>query len=139
MFINNSFGRSIDILHRTMSVNVLRQQVIADNIANSDTPNFKRSTVNFETGLKKALQSETEQTFPAALTNEKHIPFDRPVDYRTVLPRRTVDWQTTSKNNGNNVDIEEETSNAVQAQLAYNMMVQSVVGEFNNINMLLRG
>jgi len=139
MFLNNSFGKSIDILHRTMSVNIQRQEIIANNIANSDTPNFKRSVLNFETGLKKALDSEQAPIYPAYLTDEKHIPFDREVDYRTVSPRRVLDFTTSSKNNGNNVDIEEETANSVQAQLAYTMMVQSVTGQFNNINMVLRG
>jgi flagellar basal body rod protein FlgB len=37
------------------------------------------------------------------------------------------------------VDIEEETANAVAAQLSYNLMVQSMTGEFNNINLVLRG
>ena len=55
MFINNNFGRTVDLLHRTMDVSLLRRSVIADNIANADTPNFKRSVINFESQLKRAL------------------------------------------------------------------------------------
>lgn len=139
LYLNNGFGKTLDILHRTMGANLLRQEVIANNIANADTPNFKRSVVDFESGLKRALASENAPQFPTKMTDEKHIPFDRPTDYRTVQPRRITEWLVTGKNNGNNVDIEEETSNAVNQQLAYNLMVQTVTGQFNNVNLVLRG
>ena len=54
----NSFTRSIDLLQREMDVTSLRYQVTANNLANSEVPNFKRSTVNFESELKRALDSE---------------------------------------------------------------------------------
>lgn len=141
LYLNNSFGKTIDILHRGMSANIMRQEVIANNIANSDTPNFKRSDVNFETALSQAIKSEEIQknTMEATMTDPRHIPFYRAVNYQDVEPRRVLDYTTSSKNNGNNVDIEEETSKAVAAQLSYNLLVQSVTGEFNNINMVLRG
>ena len=137
MFINNNWGKSLDILQRNMSVNLYRQEVIANNIANADTPNYKRQSVNFETSLKKALDSETETGFKASLTNEKHIPFNRTIDYRTVLPRRVTDFLSTAKNNGNNVDIEVESVNYINQQLAYNLMVSSVNHNFRQMNIVL--
>ena len=141
MYLNNGFGKTIDILHRGMSANLMRQEVIANNVANSDTPNFKRSVVNFESSLAQAIKSEDTEanTMVAKMTDPRHMPFYRAVDYKDVTPRRVLDFMSSSKNNGNNVDIEEETSNAVAAQLSYNMMVQSVTGEFNNVNLVLRG
>lgn len=139
MFLGNSFGKTLDILQRTMDVNLLRQDVIANNIANSDTPNFKRSMVNFETSLRTALESETARPFPAALTNERHMPFYRPMDYATVRPRRVLDYLTTSKNNGNNVDIEEESMNYLSSQLAYSLMTNAVSTQFRNLSVVLRG
>ena len=53
----NSFTRSIDLLQRGMDVASLRYQVTANNLANSEVPNFKRSVVNFESELKNALDS----------------------------------------------------------------------------------
>ena len=54
----NTFSRSIDLLQREMNVANLRYQVSANNLANSEVPNFKRSTVNFESELKRAFDSE---------------------------------------------------------------------------------
>ena len=51
----NSFTRSIDLLQREMDVTSLRYQVTANNLANAEVPNFKRSTVNFESELKRAF------------------------------------------------------------------------------------
>ena len=53
----NSFSRSVDLLHRAMDVSTLRYQVSANNLANSEVPNFKRSVVNFESELKRAIES----------------------------------------------------------------------------------
>ena len=69
MFLNNSFGKTVDILHRTMDAATLRQQILANNIANADTPNFKRSSLNFESELKRALESENVHKPAAALTH----------------------------------------------------------------------
>lgn len=139
MFENNSFGRTLDILHRSMDVSMLRQDVIANNIANADTPNFKRTTVNFESSLNAALESERAPAFEARLTREKHIPNHRPIDYRTVQPRRMLDYLTTSDNNGNNVDLEVESMNYLSNQMSYTLMVNSVTQQFSRINYVLRG
>ena len=140
MFLNSTFGRTVDILQRPMDVSLLRQDVIANNIANSDTPNFKRSEVNFETALRDALESEqrVQRSFPAALTNERHIAFDRQVDYRNVQPRRVLDYQTTAKNNGNNVDIEQESMELLNNQLLYTLMSDALRAKFSQLNLVLR-
>ena len=138
MFLEGSFGKNLDILGRTMDVALLRRDVIADNIANSDTPHFKRTVVNFESQLARALESEKVRRFPNLMTDPRHIAFRRPMDYRTVRPKRVWDWQTTSKNNGNNVDIEQETMNLMQNQLLYQTLAQVVTGEFGRVNIVLR-
>ncbi|HTX73773.1 MAG TPA: flagellar basal body rod protein FlgB [Rectinemataceae bacterium] len=139
MFEGTSFGKTIDLLQRSMDVATLRRQVISDNIANADVPNFKRSVVDFESSLQRALESE--QTKPAlqlAVTDPRHISNFQPVDYRTVEPRRVLDYQTTSKNNGNNVDPEEELMASVQNQLMYTLQAQAVNYEFGQVNLVLR-
>ena len=138
MFLNNSFGKTLDVLHRTMDASMLRHQVSANNIANADTPNFKRSTVNFESELKRALDSEKEEKPKAYLTHPKHIPFDKTQNYRDVRPRRVLDYLSQSDNNGNNVNLEEESMLLLQNQLRYNLLTRSVSNQFNRVNIVLR-
>jgi flagellar basal-body rod protein FlgB len=139
MFLNNSFGKTLDIMQRSMDVSMLRQDVIANNIANADTPNYKRSVVNFESQLSAALDSQNRPSFRAALTDERHISFSRPVDYRSVTPEIRLDYLTTSDNNGNNVDIEVESMNFLNNQLLYSLMTNSVSQQFARVNLVVRG
>jgi flagellar basal-body rod protein FlgB len=138
MFFAGAFSRNLDIMKREMDVSVLRQNVISNNIANSDTPNFKRSVVNFESQLKRALDSEKVVPFPQSITDERHIAFEKPMDWRAVSPRRVLDYLTEAKNNGNNVDIEEEGMNALTNQLLYTTLAQVVSSEIQRVNIVLR-
>ncbi len=138
MFLNNNFGKTVDILHRTMNVATLRREVISNNIANSDVPNFKRSDVNFEASLKNALESEKRTTMPALVSNEKHMSFYNPTDYRTVRPRRVLDYLTQVDENGNNVDPEKELIMANQNQMMYELMAESMAFQFRQINIVTR-
>jgi flagellar basal-body rod protein FlgB len=138
MFVNSSFGRTLDILHRTMDVSLLRHSVAADNIANADTPNFKRSVINFESELRRALDSRHDTGLKAALTDNRHIPFHRQINYRNVGPRRVLDYLSTTDNNGNNVDIEEESMSLLQNQLNYEIMTRMVANQFNQMSIVLK-
>ena len=138
MLENTTFAKSVDLLQRNMAVSTLRRQVISNNIANAETPNFKRSEVSFEAELGRALASEKLDKSIGVVTNEKHIPFNRTVDYRTVGPKIALDYLTTSKNNGNNVDIEREMMQATENQMMYELMTKAVSHEFRQINIVLR-
>jgi flagellar basal-body rod protein FlgB len=133
-----SFGKNLDILTREMDVSILRRSVIANNIANSDTPNFKRSEVTFESQLKRALDSEKVVPFPQYITNERHIAFDKPMDYRQVKPQRLLDYLTESKNNGNNVDIEQEGMDSLENELLYTTIAQAISAEIARVNVVLK-
>lgn len=139
MFVQNGFGKTMDILQRSMDVSVLRRSVISNNISNAETPNFKRSTVNFESQLKRVLEQEKQRIEPEALvTDPRHIRFNLSQNYQDVGPRRVLDYLTKSKNNGNNVDLEVEMMDAQQNQMMYTLMAQAVSHEFNQINMIVR-
>ena len=139
MFENTSFGKTTGILKRAMDVSMLRRDVIANNIANADVPNFKRSTVSFEASLKKALDSETMKP-PLELrsTDPRHFALSQPTDWRDIEPRRSLDYLTTAKNNGNNVDAEQEMMDSLTNQLTYTLMVQAESYEFNQMNSVLK-
>jgi flagellar basal-body rod protein FlgB len=138
--IADNFAKTIDLLHRAMDAGVVRRSVIANNMANASVPNFKRSIVNFESELKRAL--ETEKQKPAlelTLTNPKHIPNWRERDYRDVQIRRVLDYTSTYNNNGNNVDPEQEYMASLENQMTYTLLAQAATFEFSQISQVLRG
>ncbi|MEI8094062.1 MAG: flagellar basal body rod protein FlgB [Spirochaetales bacterium] len=139
MFENTSFGKTVAVLQRSLDVSSLRREVISNNIANADTPNFKRTTVNFEASLKKALDAEkVSPDLQAEVSDPRHMSFDTPTDWKSVGPTRVLDYLTQSKSNGNNVDLEEELMSAQQNQMMYTLMAQAAANEYNQINIVLR-
>ena len=136
----NTFSKTIDLLQRAMDANTVRGAVIANNIANAEVPNFKRSTVNFESELKRALDTEKQKpVLELNRTHPDHISNWEPRNYQDVQIRRVLDYTTTMENNGNNVDPEYEFNAYLENQLKYYLMVNSANFEFSQVNMVLRG
>ncbi|MDR1428830.1 MAG: flagellar basal body rod protein FlgB [Spirochaetaceae bacterium] len=135
----NSFEKTVDIIHRSMDASLLRRDVIANNISNAGVPNYKRTELSFESELKRALESEKQKpVLELNMTNSRHIPNWKSRDYRDVEPRRVLDYLTSSKNNGNNVDAEQEIMLALENQLMYTLMAQAENFEFSQVNLVLR-
>ena len=135
----NSFSRTVDLLHRAMNVGNLRHSVYADNLANKDVPNFKRTEVNFEATLKKAILSERyKPEFMMAKSDPNHIDSWYQMDYRNVRPRRVLDFSTTYLNNGNNVDPEKEFNLLLKNQLRYTLYANAASFEYGQVSLILR-
>jgi flagellar basal-body rod protein FlgB len=136
----NSFERTVDLLHRGLDANVIRRNVIADNMANADVPNFKRSEVTFESELKRALDTQKQRpALELALTDPKHIPNWRERDYREVQPRRVPDYASQSNTTLNTVDPDQELNLALENQMIYTLLAQSTAFQFSQISSVLRG
>jgi flagellar basal-body rod protein FlgB len=122
-----------------MDANLVRRDVIAHNMANADVPNYKRQIVNFESELKRALESgKTRPALELTMTDNRHIPAWRERDYRDVKPRRVLDYTTTYNNNGNNVDPEQELMGALENQMTYTLLAQAAAFEFGQVSRALR-
>lgn len=136
----NTFTRSVELLHRAMDVNSLRYQVSANNIANSEVPNYKRQTVNFESELKRAFESEADKAhkFELTRTDSRHFALEEPYDWKTVEPRRVTDWTTTADSNGNNVDAEYEATVVLKTQMNYRLLAQLQNFEFSQVKLAMR-
>ncbi len=138
----NSFSRSVDMLHRALDVTTLRYQVSANNLANSEVANFKRSEVNFESQLKRALESEKAaakgESFVLRTTDPRHIQSTSSIDYRTVQPRRVTDYVSTSKANGNNVDAEQEAMLILKTQMNYQLLTAMENFQFSQIKTAIK-
>ncbi|MCL2137902.1 MAG: flagellar basal body rod protein FlgB [Treponema sp.] len=135
----SGFAQTIDLLQRAMGASMVRRSVIADNMANANTPNFKRSTVTFESELKRALNSEKQRpVLELTTTNPKHFPNYKELDYRDVQIRRVLDYASSYNNNGNNVDPEHEFMAALENQMSYSLLTQAAMFEFSQVNQVLR-
>jgi flagellar basal-body rod protein FlgB len=119
----------------------VRRKVISNNVANVDTPHFKRSEVNFESELKRAIDQNrelAENDYPGAVTDEKHIPFIQMRDVKGVGSRINLDYSTSLRNDGNNVDIEKEMVDAAKNLMRYNAFITSLNQNFKVLKMAMR-
>ena len=94
------------VLHRALNGITFRQNVIADNIANVDTPGFRATSVDFETPLRAAIERGDVTGASAEFTA---TPTDTPVGV-----------------NGNNVDLRKETMAAMQTVFQYQTVTRAV-------------
>jgi flagellar basal-body rod protein FlgB len=140
MFENSGMMRVNHLLERGLDAESLRRRVIANNIANVDVPHFKRSEVNFESELRRVIDSNASQDnrYNGTVTDQRHIPFYVERDVRSVNPRINLDYNTTYRNDGNNVDIEKEIVDASKNQMRYNAFVTSLSNNFRMLKIALR-
>ena len=136
-----NYGKTNYMLEKAMDTAVLRRKVIADNIANVDVPHFKRSEVSFEANLRRAIHSERyakENAVPAKLTDKRHIPFFRSLNFHDVKAKTHIDYLSSMRNDGNNVDVEHEMSEALKNQLRYQALTTRINSNFKMMNIVLR-
>ncbi|MDV6236178.1 flagellar basal body rod protein FlgB [Leptospira ellisii] len=141
MFEKTHFMKTQDLLERGMNNSVFKRKVISDNIANADVPHFKRSEVIFESMIKRAIESEkieAAKTVPTQISDERHIQFFKPLDYRTVQPKANIDYLTTMRADGNNVDVEKEVVEASNSQMQYMMMSERINQNYRDLKQVMR-
>lgn len=137
MVNQSTWFKSVDLLQMTMDAALLRRQVLSDNIANANTPNFKRSEISFEAQLGRALASEQRPQLPLQRNQPEHFePFQK-IDYRQVKARRSLDYLSVSKNNGNNVDIQAEGAALLTNNMRYELLAEMLRYQFGQLRSVL--
>ncbi|WP_296864981.1 flagellar basal body rod protein FlgB [Thermosyntropha sp.] len=129
----------INILNRSLDVAELRQKVIADNIANVDTPGFKRREVIFEQKLRQALEEKNSGSLPLKTTNSRHINVNAAVSLKNVEPEIKILNGRTFRNDGNNVDIDVETAEMSKNKILYDALAQSMTNELRLLRIAISG
>jgi flagellar basal-body rod protein FlgB len=126
-----------EVLERSLNAAAMRQKVIADNIANVDTPRYKRAEVHFEEMLRKEMDSPS-LALNGFRTHEKHFPIGQP-SFRTAQPVITRDERSAMNNNMNNVDIDYEMTLMAKNQLRYHTLIGQVSNELKHIRTAIDG
>jgi flagellar basal-body rod protein FlgB len=115
-----------DVTERALEVALhgteLRQQVIANNLANVNTPNFKRSDVEFQQQLAEALQFDGSPSAVAAVT-----------------PTVQTDNVTAMRVDGNNVDVDRESTYLAETQLQYSALMAVVTKNLTTMSSIITG
>ena len=125
----------IDYMSRGMSAANLRHEVISNNIANVNTPKFKKSDVVFESLLAKELGLFDEQgKLDVVRTHDRHMPI--PMKGR-AMPEVIMDTSTTMRTDKNNVDIDKEMANLAKNQIYFNALAKEMGSHFQKVKTII--
>src|SRR5687767_11705034 len=103
------FDSTFHALNAALGASGMRQQAIANNIANVNTPGYQRKDVEFDGALRKALEADAEGD--SSLLAE-------------LKPTVTTDQRATMRQDGNSVDIDQEMADLAENNIRYNALVQ---------------
>ena len=126
MMFDNIFSHN-RIIGAAMNASILRSNVINNNIANQDVPNFTRSFVVFEDVLANELDSALRSRSGGLnLSN---------VSPRVMLSMENYKFRV----DGNNVDPESEMVELYKNATRFDVMTNSLMNNFRRINAVLQG
>lgn len=124
----------INVLDKAADGAWLRNEAIANNIANVNTPGYKRQDVSFEAELKHALKANKYVSLDQKV---KDLNSDGRLSH--VNPRPYTDYAGFSyRLDGNNVDIDNENVELASNQIKYNALTQSIDQEFKNLQTVIK-
>lgn len=122
--------------HRTaLNVQAYRQQLLASNIANADTPNYKARDIDFRAALKGALAQRTDSV-PMATTQVAHIPATNGSPFEGLTGYRT---ELQSSVDGNTVNMDVERAAFAENALHYEASVTFINGMLRSMNTAITG
>ncbi|ADG82398.1 flagellar basal-body rod protein FlgB [Thermincola ferriacetica] len=127
---------TMGLLQRALDAASMRNEAIANNMANVDTPGYKRVDVAFEEELKKAMAANGR--LQGLTSDPRHIPIGgkKPIE---INPRFVRDTDTTMRNDDNNVDIDKETAALAKNQIMYEFLINGINGDFKKLRMAING
>ena len=122
----------VNLLKSAADASWTREEVLTNNIANVDTPNYKRQDVEFSSYLANALQRSGKNS--ASLTQRVNN-----VNYNDLAIRTYTDNSTLSyRTDGNYVDLSTEYVELASEQINYNALIDSMNNEFSRFKAVLK-
>jgi len=131
-----SFSNALGIHEQALDVRVRRAEVLANNLANADTPGFKARDIDFKAILGEQMTSkDMGATLKMDTTNGKHLPFGSDGGSEALL------YRTPSQPSvdGNTVDTQEETAEFMKNTMQYQASFQFLNGKFKSLVHAIRG
>lgn len=121
-----------DLLKSGIKASDVRAKVIANNMANINTKNYKRFNTVFEENLKK---ENGESNFELKRTKSAHFASGNSKTDNISIEQ---DKSTSMRSDGNNVDLDIEKVNQAANTLKYNALISKINGKFNDLKMVMK-
>jgi len=119
----------IPFLRQSLNAYALRQQTIAENIANADTPDYRPLKVKFEENLRQAIG---EKNVNGRQTDERHIALGRKnMSVETAYDQLTQEQQE--------LNLEDEMAELAKNQIRFEFSAQMLAGAYQAIRSSIIG
>ena len=128
--LNTNVFNYINVLDKAADASWLRNEAIANNIANATTPGYKRQDVAFEAELQKALVYDSCEPMDERVAGVKTSSLN-PVPY---IDNAGFSYRL----DGNSVDIDNENVMLAENQLKYQGLMRSITTEFQNLQAVMK-
>jgi len=128
-----SIDRAFSVHDDALMLRSRRTSIIASNIANADTPNYKAKDMDFGSMLKKAQVSD--QQFAMKTTNSQHLTELKPLQSFSVMYRNTLNPSL----DGNTVDMHVEQAKFSENAVKYQSSFTFLNSKINNLMLAIRG
>lgn len=126
---------SLAFHQNALNLRAYRQQVLAGNIANADTPNYKARDIDFSAALKNALAGRGNGDLSVAKTSARHLDGAGGSGPAPVLYRR----DTQPSADGNTVDMDIERSQFAENAIFYEAGVTFISGRLRTMMAAIQG
>ncbi len=126
------------MLNFGMDLASVRNEIIADNIANAETPGFKRHEVSFEEKFREVLENKTNHMKLDA-RNARHMQIGEEDGQNVLQPELRTIYATSARNDGNNVDIDVEMANSSKNSMYFEAMNRGITNEFRLLRLAISG
>ncbi len=128
--ITSGIYNYINVLDKAADASTLRNELISNNIANVDTPNYKRKDIDFESMLQAELAGSSSLSRAVGKVN---------TNLELLDPQVYTDNSTLSyRIDGNNVDIATEEAYLAENQIRYQALVDLMNQEFSRYKSVLQ-
>ncbi len=123
-------------LSRALDLGSARLQAVSNNISNVNTPGFKRQDATFAALLQDASSPDS---LPQETTDPRHLTFADDPGNASAGPAMTTQSGGSMRADGNNVDIDAETSRLTAAEIYYQGAAQLMSGQFAAMKYVIAG
>ncbi len=113
-------------IEQALDVSWLRNDVISQNIANVDTPGYKRKVVKFEELLDSEMKTGRISQGTSRISGESMQITEDPSN-------------SSYRSDGNNVDVEHEMALLAANSIRYNTLIQKMNGDFQKLRNVIKG
>ncbi|MCK5686928.1 flagellar basal body rod protein FlgB [bacterium] len=124
------------LLSKGIDASFSRHNMLANNISNVNTPNFKRSDVRFSDIFSDFVE---KRNIRGTVTDSRHIQIGTPDKMENLQHQEFKDDRHSSRNDGNNVDVEFEMAQLVKNSMYTQTLLTLMSGKMQKIRIAMKG